>query len=90
MSVVRHKHWAKDHPFYEQAPWCDLRTKKLCDERWSHTRRGEAVRFSREDWEERQRADALVASRAGQDAYARYTRSYARHVASIMEADHAS
>lgn len=28
---MAHKHWPKDHPYYEQAPTCPLRTLKECD-----------------------------------------------------------
>lgn len=31
-----HKHWPKDHPAYERAPWCPFRTLKGCDEAYAN------------------------------------------------------
>lgn len=35
MALRRHKHWPEDDPFFEQAPYCDLSTKKACEERFA-------------------------------------------------------
>ena len=82
--MAQHKHWPKDHPYYERAPWCDLPTKKACDERWRE-HRGEAVVFSREDWDAlhaRRRAEAAL---YGRRADASYALAYERHVDNVLD-----
>lgn len=66
--MASHKHWPKDHPHYDAAPVCDLPTKKACDERWRE-KRGEAVRFSKEDWEAKQAAEAVARAARIEAAY---------------------
>lgn len=38
-----HKHWPKDHPFYERAPVCRL-TRVECDQRWMWHQHGHTGR----------------------------------------------
>lgn len=82
--MATHKHWPKDHPRYESAPVCDLPTKKACDERW-RKKRGEAVRFGKEDWvamqEKRRQEDATKLERMELE----HRLATERHVENILD-----
>jgi hypothetical protein len=77
---MSHKHWPADHPFYEAAPTCDLRTKAECDKRFSAWKReGKAAA----DKAEGERMSAIRIQR--ENTYQAYVTKEAARVAELLQ-----
>ena len=75
----RHKHWPESHPRYASAPWCDLPTKKACDQRYAQWKRDQ-----KDIYEIAQAARREQERSSGEVAFERFLATEYRRIEDIL------